>query len=234
MLEVLKWTKERKLWARFVYVMRVCTLPEEEFNVDPIHLHTVLGHLYHQYAKLFKNFNCTYNTHVMLAHLDVIRQMGPLTKTSAFRAEGNYSSTRRHLRPGVTCSGRHIMRKKHIAAKVNHCCKRTITVSPHATGRTCNYYFYCYDKDNRKYDFYRALAEHGADALKCKRIATMPAEIITDSNPVFHLDFADAGVFLMGEMHGELLTIRRDAISGKAVRALKYIMTVPNGTIYEL
>ena len=75
-----KEAKERKLWLLFVYMIRSCVLPEEEFkNVDLDNIDSACIQFYELYEKLFGACNCSYNTHTVCSHLIEMRYHGPLT-----------------------------------------------------------------------------------------------------------------------------------------------------------
>ena len=77
--------KERSLWLYLAFMIRSCTLPDNEyFNVNRQHISCSCSKFYKIYEQIFGEVNCTYSIHVLCCHLMQIRQLGPLTETSAF------------------------------------------------------------------------------------------------------------------------------------------------------
>lgn len=87
---------ERKLWLQFAYIMRACIIPTEEFRIidDCIIITQTANEFYKLYEELFGAKNCTYNTHIIGAHIIEVRAHGPLTMTSAFGFESFYGEIR--------------------------------------------------------------------------------------------------------------------------------------------
>ena len=80
---------ERKLWLYLAYMIRACVLPineYEHFELSDV-IKECCTNFYRLYEKIMGLKNCTYNTHVVGAHLIDMRVHGPLTITSTFGFE---------------------------------------------------------------------------------------------------------------------------------------------------
>lgn len=114
--------KERRVWLLLAYMIRLCVLPEEEYQMsDPEIVRYCGTNFYNLYEKLFHARNCTYYTHVAGSHMPEMRALGPLTETSAFGFESFYGEMRNCFSPGTNSPLKQIMQKVLL--------KRTI--SPH-------------------------------------------------------------------------------------------------------
>ena len=80
--------KERHLWLYLAFIIRACVIPEDHFEHVSVQLiMQMCNKFYVLYEQLFGLPNCTYSVHVLCCHLMAIRELGPLTSTSAFPFE---------------------------------------------------------------------------------------------------------------------------------------------------
>ena len=220
--------QERKLWFLFAYMIRSCVLPNNEYqNIDPAVVQYCAKCFYELYEQLFGARNCSYNTHVVLSHINKIRVHGPLTLTSAFGFESFYGELRNSFTPGTTSPLKQIMSKIIIKRTISpHCCRPTIFYSAKETPLESNAYIYTF-KDNEY--FFHKIVHIESDTFYCNNIekleATFP-EIPT-------LNWSKVGVFTAGQINQEITIVEKEDIAGKIMRVDNLLITCPINVLEE-
>ena len=91
-------------------MLRSCIIPEEEFTpVNKDDIETCCTEFYTLFEKLFGSRNCSYNVHIISAHLLQMREKGPLPQTSAFCFENFYGEVRNSFVPGTQSTLKQIL-----------------------------------------------------------------------------------------------------------------------------
>lgn len=219
--------QERKLWLFLAFVVRACVLPKKEFqNVDLHEIENYAACYYKLYEKLFGPTNCSYNTHVGLSHILLIRAHGPLTSTSAFGFEHFYGEVRHSFTPGTVSPLKQIMQKILIKRKLGkHVCEPKLLITTHETSLECNNLIYTYR--NNKYEFFK-IKEIYDDTVKCVKIKT--SDVCYNDAP--RMKWSKVGHFKLDCITEEEKIIESKFIS-KAIRTNDTITTCPDNVLKE-
>lgn len=220
--------KERELWLYLAFMIRACVIPDSEyFNLSSAHIVNSCNKFYKLYEKLFGATNCTYSTHVLCSHLLQIRQLGPLTETSAFKFESFYGEIRNSYVPGTPSTLKQIF--ENIILKrtlANHACEKSIYLSNYDTALQCNSLVYTYENDN--YKMFKVIDEDGDNVL-CNQQGTFVCEF----NETPELCWSSVGVFKKGAASKELLKVPHKSIAGKVLKVGEFLITCPENVLKE-
>lgn len=222
--------KERTLWLLLAYMLRACIVPNKEFQPIPLdHIDYCCDKYYLLYESLFGETNCTYNTHVVFAHLIEMRYHGPLTSTSTFEFESFYGEMRQSYIPGTKSPLKQIFQKILLKRSLaHHCCESEIFYSNYDTALECNTLIYCFV--DLKHELYFIKSVEG-NILKCQRIEVIPAKF---SEVHQKLDWSKVGVFKEVKILVEnIINIEKKKISGKVIRVQDYLITCPKSILRE-
>ena len=220
--------KERNMWLYLTFMIKACVVPTEEFQAIPLDMieHCSVK-FYSLYQALFGVKNCTYNTHIVGAHIIEIRFHGPLTLTSAFPFESFYGELRNSFVPGTPSTLKQIMQNvlmKRVLA--SHKCENDIYISEKDTSMECNSMIYCFER--REYHIYKVVCVSG-NILICreqdKHICSFPEAPNLDWNLV--------GVFKKGVLKNNQIEINRNSVKGKVLIVNDYLITCPNNVLRE-
>lgn len=222
--------KERVLWLYLAFLIRACVLPTEEFQsislTDEIDYYC--EKFYVLYEKLFGEINCTYNTHVVSAHLREMRYHGPLTFTSAFPFENFYGELRNSFTPGTQSTLKQIFERIMIKRTLgHHRCVKSLLLTAHDTPLECNTLIYTYKHSS--YRIYK-IFEINEEDLICKEIET--EECSFDDAPK-RMKWSKIGVFFEGSLKNDIIVIPSESVGGKVVRVGKYLITCPCDVLNE-
>lgn len=135
-----KQSKERRLWLLLAYLVRVCILPENEYNRTDKDVMQYCGNqFYDLFEKMFHARNCSYYVHMIGSHMPEIRASGPLTLTSAFGFESFYGELRNSFTPGTSSPLKQILEKVMLKRSISaHCCEASIFFSPKDSNQESN------------------------------------------------------------------------------------------------
>ena len=220
--------KERRLWLLLAYMIRMCVIPNEEYDlIDPDVLEYCGKHFYYLYEQLFHVRNCSYNTHEIGSHMKQIRVHGPLTFTSAFGFESFYGEMRHSFTPGTFSPLKQIMEQTLIKRSISpHCCKASIFFSPKESPLESNCHVYTFI--DQKYSFYKIIAMDDTH-LECLKVGKYEASFPETPN----LNWAKVGVFQAGGISDEICQISRTDIKGKVIKVQQLLITCPNNVLQE-
>ena len=224
--------RDKKLWLLLVFCIRSYVLPAREFRlVNSSLLEKAQTTIVDLIGRIHGHGNATYNVH-QLTHLALIRQKGPLCKTSAFPFEDMFSFIRNGFFPGspnpVLQIFQHIFHRR----RVGHTCRRKIAISARGTRRVDDSLFYTF-KEN-EYAFYQLQDDEedidffvGGGNVKARQILAYEEE-----DPLVPLN--SVGVFISDAIDQDTTDVPVSDIAGKAILVGNYIMSVPNGTLREI
>lgn len=220
--------KERRIWLLLAYMVRACVLPNEEYQCfDPKVVDYCGKHFYTLYEHLFHARNCTYNTHIVGAHMPQMRLHGPLTLTSAFGFESFYGEMRHSFTPGTLSPLKQIMSNVLIKRAIApHCCKPPILYTPKESPMESNAYIYTFQ--NQKYNFFKINAVED-NTMQCYKVGKY--EKTFPETPT--LNWPNVGVFEAGGLSDEIVTIERNEIKGKVLRVDNLFITCPINVLEE-
>ena len=221
---------ERKLWLLIAYMLRACILPQQEFQ--KLNLSTIsqcCKQFYTLYEKTFGPWNCTYNTHIICAHLLEIRAHGPLTLTSAFGFENFYGEMRNSFVPGTSTPLKQIFQKILLKRALDdHTCAPSIHISNYETPLECNNLIYTYT--HGEYHFYKVVdVQNEEGILNCVKINT--TEVFFEETPNLNWDLV--GVFQEVSIETEVKNISQKYVAGKLIRVDNLLITCPNNVLDE-
>lgn len=204
---------ERRLWLLFSFMIRACTVPDEEYQNIPNHLIKEISEIfYYLYETLFGPNNCTYYTHIVGSHLFEMRTHGPLTLTSAFRFENFYSELRHSFVPGTCSPLKQSLEKIFIKRQIGkHCCKSSIKFTDYETPLESNNYIYTYE--NNEYSFFK-IVEVGRDTFNCVEIVKK----VHNFPETPELNWETVGLFKMSEQKEDIVKIDVNTVKGKLIK----------------
>ncbi len=174
-----------KVWLLTVYIVRVLCLPDALYNrlVSNAIVTDMFRKWYVAYEKAFSGEQCTYNPH-SFTHLKHVRNLGPLSETSALLYEDHYSIIKKSYRAGTPSIGTQALQTSLLSTMIGHRCKPTYLLTTRTTSRVEDRYVYL--KDGRIF----LLTEVDGVGAKGRRV---PHQGV--GGLVHGLDFADALVF---------------------------------------
>ena len=224
--------QERKLWLLFAYMIRSCSIPQEEYlEVNQDHIHSSCRQFYMLYQKLFGEMNCSYNLHSLCSHLPNMRAHGPLSTSSAFGFENFYGEIRHSFVPGTTSPLKQILQKILLKRQLNHHqCAPIIRYSNYTTPMESNNLVYVYNELNQ-YEIYKINEIH-EKMLSCELVEKCHAKFVETPN----LKWDKVGVFrVKKDISGipKKKTIEATKVGGKVIKVLDYLVTCPINVLEE-
>ena len=223
-----KTAKERELWLYLAFLLRSCTIPDYEyFNSSVNQISLSCMKFYKLYEKTFGALNCTYSTHVFCSHLFQLRQLGPLTETSAFKFESFYGEMRNSFQPGTPSSLKQIFENILLKRSLSkHTCEKPIYLSNYETARQNNALVYTYTNDCHQ--IYKVIDEN-EDEVICHPQGTFECKF--PETP--ELCWSSVGVFMKGALSDEIVKISHKSIKGKVLKVGIHLITCPENVLKE-
>ena len=220
--------KEISLWLNYVYFVRSCVIPSDEFSAVKLQdIRNCSETFYKLYEKLFGMQNCTYNLHTFCSHPLEIRTHGPLTQTSAFKFESFYGEIRRSFVPGTTSPLKQIMKKIYLKRNIStHYCKNSIFISNYDTPLESNKLIYCF---RRKQHFIYEIVDIDGKIISCNKVGQYP--VTFDETPT--LKWSTVGVYKKGGVCSDITKINSSEIAGKVIQVGDYLITCPINVLNE-
>lgn len=220
--------KERDAWLYLAFMIRACVLPDNEyFNVNVTQISIACKKFYQIYERLFGCFNCTYSTHVLCCHLLQIRQLGPLTETSAFKFESFYGELRNSFTPGTPSTLKQMFESVMLKRSLSpHSCTKSTHISNYDTSFQCNNLVYTYTDDN--FHMYQ-VADIKDDVALCHPQGKYNCEF--PNTP--ELTWSSVGVFKKGPTSKEIIKVPQSQIAGKVLKVGSYLITCPDNVLKE-
>lgn len=223
-------TNERRIWLLLGYMLRACVIPNNEFqNVNLSDIDYCGKHFYSLYEKTFGEMNCSYNTHIVGAHMIEMRAHGPLTLTSAFGFEHFYGEMRHCFVPSTISPLKQILQKVLLKrALSDHQCCPTTHITTHNTALECNNLIYTFT--HRQYNFFKVVdINNETGILYCVKINT--TEVFFDETP--NLNWDHVGVFKQESMEKEPVKINLKFVAGKVIKIDNILMSCPMNVLNE-
>ena len=221
----------------FTYLLRAYLLPEDEFEPlkRQVNLRQLLDHFQEYYQEIFPPYYWVYYSHCM-AHLDLIREAGPLTLTSMFAAEGMFHWLISGICPGTTSIGKQGMQR--IFARYNskkHKCWKKIIWKPFLEGQRHNDSLaYTWDNENKTRHLWRVIeSDISNETCIAREIDTDPYILDCPKWSGRKLDFSLTGVYLNKGLSGHLKRFHFSQFHGKAMIVNKVIVTLPRHFLQE-
>ena len=221
--------KEANLWQYLAFMIRSCTIPDSEyFNINVNQISHACRKFYIIYETIFGSINCSYSTHVLCSHLPQIRQLGPLTETSAFKFESFYGEIRNSFYPGTPSTLKQIFENILLKrALCRHSCEKDIYLSNYDTALECNSLVYTYIND--EYNFYKIL-----DVIDDVEILCQPqGKFMCEFKETPELCWSSVGVFKKGPTSTEMIKVPHKSIAGKVLKVGEYLITCPENVLKE-
>ncbi len=129
-------SKCKEVWLYTAYIYRALILPEELFswseNRDDVA--AMLRHWYALFESTFGLPNCSYNVHT-LSHALLVRELGPLTETSAFRFEDQYQTLKEAFVSGTMSTGLQAMENLYLGLRQDHRCRKSVNLMGRKTSK---------------------------------------------------------------------------------------------------
>lgn len=230
-----QYKKEKQIWLHLAYMIRACVIPNDEFhNVDEATITRACEKFYKLYQDVFGQKNCSYSVHVMSSHLLKIRQNRPLTYKSAFKFESFFSEMRNLFQAGTTSPLKQILENCYVKRSLeHHVCEKTTFYDTYKDnkknpGKENNYLVYVFD-ENKELTMY-IIKEKIDDQhfLCCKQ-----GKYKVTMNLTPEYDWSTVGVYNVGPVSEETITIPIDKISGKVLKVNNYLITCPLNVLHE-
>ena len=225
-----KKAKERRLWLLLAYMIRMCIIPDNEYEIlDSSVLQYCQNHFYTLYEKLFHARNCSYNTHIVGSHLLSIRVHGPFTATSAFAFESFYGEMRNSFTPGTRSPLKQILENVLMKRVISpHCCKPSIYYSPKETPLESNSLIYTFVDE--EYHLFKIISmDKDSNTMECLKVGKYEATF--EETPT--LNWGKIGVFKCGGISDEIVSLHVNTIAGKVLRVDNLFLTCPINVLEE-
>lgn len=222
------WDKEIKMWEMLAFMIRACILPEVEYeNVNTNQIKYCQKNFYIIYQSLFGEKNCTYSIHILAAHLLIMRSMGPLTETSAFRFENFYAELRRSFHPGSVSVLKQMLQTVLLKRVLcNHVCEEKMYFSEKDTQLECNSLIYVYENDTHVIYQINSIDDND---LICNQLGNHTIDLPHTNM----LNWSTVGVYRKGGLSSTNVKISRDQVDGKVIRVENYLLTCPVNILRE-
>ncbi len=135
-----------KAWLLTVYIVRALCLPDSLYNRLDCNVPAtdLFRRWYVAYEKAFSVDQCTYNSH-NFTHLKKVRDLGPLSETSALLYEDHYNVIKKSYRAGTPALGTQALQTSLLATMIGHRCKPTYMLTLRNTLRVEDRYVYLSD-----------------------------------------------------------------------------------------
>ena len=223
-----KSAKERDCWLYLAFMIRACVLPDNEFfNINVNQISIACTKFYKIYEKLFGYSNCTYSIHVLCCHLLQLRELGPLTDTSAFKFESFYGEIRNSFTPGTPSSLKQIFEKIFLKrALCKHSCEKSTLISNYETAYQSNSLVYTYTNDS--FNIYNVI-DIQDDEITCHPQGKFSCHF--ENTP--ELSWSKVGVFKKGASSKDIVNIPKNTIAGKVLKVGSYLITCPDNVLKE-
>ena len=119
-------TKVAPLWLLTTFAIRAACLPDDLFDTfsEEYDLEDVTNQWYLMFQRVFSVKYCSYNVHVFGCHLHLLRELGPVTETSAVCFESHYNTVKKSYRPGTPSTGQQALVNSLLATRYTHFCKK--------------------------------------------------------------------------------------------------------------
>lgn len=220
--------KERKLWLLMAFMVRLCILPNEEYECNNQDLIKYCGsQFYTIFEKLFGSRNCSYYVHIVSTHMSDVRVNGPVTETSAFGFESFYGEMRHAFSPGTLSPLKQIMEnillKRSIAP---HSCQSPIFYSHKETPLECNSLIYTFS--NKHYNLFK-ITEIDGEHFTCNKVG----KYTTSFPETPTLKWENIGGFKAGGISDEIEIVNKCDVAGKFIRVSDLFITVPKNVLQE-
>ena len=230
---------EKKMWLHFVYMLRACVLPNNEFRkINENDVLSACSNFYRLYEKLYGRVNCTYSIHVVASHILKIKGSRPLTHKSAFKFESFFAEMRQLFHPGSVSTVKQILQNCYVKRQLkHHTCEKTTFFKPEKKakpgvklnpGMENNHSIYVYN-ENETISMYSIQEVIDNDNFLCKIQGKF--KIKFPLTPKY--DWSTVGVFKEGPVSDETKTVLRNEISGKVLKVNGYLITCPNNVLHE-
>lgn len=216
----------RELWILTTFIVRALCLPDETYNeiTTETSMELLMKRWYVIYEKTLGPKACVYNVHIF-HHLLRVRQLGPLTLTSAYPYEDHYSSFKKSYCLGTASTGLQAMRNLNLALLAGHKCKRTFNFST---------------KETSKIDDSVIYTCHGRVVQVCNRTATSFSGKVIDVCPFNYtlpgLDFNKVLAFKVKpqeEQRRRPISGNNSDVYGKCIMTGEYISVLSRNMITE-
>ena len=221
--------KEYDLWLYLAFMIRSCVIPDSEyFNINVNQISHACHRFYKIYEKIFGPVNCSYSIHVLCCHLPQIRQLGPLTETSAFKFESFYGEIRNCFFPGTPNTLKQIFERVMLKRSLGtHSCQKDICLSNYDTAMECNSLVYTYIDD--EFYFYKIIDPIEDDEILCNP----QGKFLCEFKETPELSWSSIGVFKKGPTSTDIVKVPHKSIAGKVLKVGDYLITCPENVLKE-
>ncbi len=137
----------REAWLRTVYCVRGFSLPNSLYN--ELREKTDFGteelrKWYIEYEAAFNVVSCSHNTHVF-SHLDLVRELGPLSTTTARHYEDHYAYVKMNYKAGTISKGKQALESLLLIQGSGHSCLKRKKVGMKCTSKIDDRFVYLKD-----------------------------------------------------------------------------------------
>jgi hypothetical protein len=182
---------------------------------------------YRKFENIFGKAACSYNIHVF-SHLTRVRQLGPLTSTSAFAFEDLYGLLQRCYQSGTTSTGKQAFQNYFLKKLSSHQCEKNISFSSKQTAKQNDQLILTNEK--KWYKIVKILTDSKYLAVEIK---TQVFKKKLEKTQIT-LDFSLVGVWTCEKVTYDVETyISLDCIIAKGILVNKLLIEVPLKVLRE-
>lgn len=147
-----------------------------------------------------------------------------MNEHSAFMFEGMFARLKEGYKSGTPNIGKQsiqnmLLRTRH----EHHVCERRPKFADHATSKLDDSLVYIYNSEG--FSFFKVMEKKNEDLLLCHRVITRPLDD--------KLKWRLVGVFKVAFVDHDVVNLRTDNISGKAIECVGHILSVPTASLFE-
>lgn len=216
------------MWLLLAFLIRASILPVTEFEcVSVAEFQTLSQKFYVLYEQLFGPRNCSYSVHIIASHLLQIRNMQPLTQSSAFPFEHFYGEMRRTYVSGTQSTTKQIFQNVLLKRSLAfHACSAPIHFSEKDTKLERNSLVYTFDNNRHKMFKINTVLD---DVLLCHPQGYFP--ISFPETP--EITWREVGVFKLGGIREEIVPVLKSELNGKMLVISNMLISCPINVLQE-
>lgn len=218
---------EKQLWLLLAFIVRAYTLPEEHYEdiLLKVNLKNLQKIFYQKFESHFGKEHCLYNVHIFY-HLDLLRKLGPITRTSAFSFEGYFSLLKNDYQVGTQSIGKQAMNNSYSRILSGHTCEKKLKFCFKAT-KKCDDTIVYFENGG----FFKLIScSKTVGFFVCQKIILENAKDIFEEN---ELPFSCVGVYIFKGEEQQHVELAEAKIAGKGIIVGSFLIAVSKNVLLE-
>lgn len=225
-----KYKKERQLWLCLVFMIRSCTIPNEEYEF--VCKDTILKScelFFNLYFELYGQKHCSCSIHIVSSHLLKVRGNVPFTERSAFKFESFYSEMKNLYKPGTLATPKQILQNTYMKRSIeHHVCQKTIKYEKQNDSPKMEDNSLIYTFNDGKFDMYVIQSIEGEE-FTCRK----QGKFEFNSPLLPNHKWNTIGVYRKGPIGVKTFKLNKNNVKGKVISVLNMLITCPINVLNE-